>query len=317
MNIEFNTRKTEIENLYLNNTTLKNIKAILNLEISIRTLAYYIKNSDLYEKKIIQKEVIKQAIIQDYINGLSIRHLVNKYKKSQEDISKLLKSENNIQIRTSSYYNTCKKCTELSLEQKYIIDGLILGDGSIVLPKDQTTPYISLGNTQKEWIDYIRSVLPFENTITTVPASTTTFKTKKGYKTYSKKIAYYYKSKTDISLINIYYKWSVNNRKTISFDLYLHPLTVLHWFYGDGYSCYTKGKKQITVSLCTHNFNEQEVKILQQKFKEININFRIYKKDIYFMLVMHRKSEIIKFFEYIKPVHCIKAFDYKFKEYTT
>ncbi len=88
----------------------------------------------------------------------------------------------------------------------------------------------------------------------------------------SKKNVIYLRTNFSVQIYDLYRKWYPNGRKIVPKNLKMTPTTLLHWHVGDG-GCYSYG-----ITLCTDNFNQDEVSFLAKLIKKaINTdNIRIY-----------------------------------------
>ena len=115
-----------------------------------------------------QQQNFNDQIIQEYLLGSSANGLAKKYNKNISSIVYLLR-KNNINIRTvSEGVNNYLKGNfqnqhelELSQEDKEIIIGLLLGDGSMRIMKKGVTAYYNHTDKHPEYIQYLINY--FEN----------------------------------------------------------------------------------------------------------------------------------------------------------
>jgi hypothetical protein len=216
------------------------------------------------------------------------------------------------------YTHSCQKYSIFTNDQKSILDGLIISDGSLFLgyshkPIRKINACFKQDCIHKLYLEYIKNVLP-------LPWNKTIYCRK------SKKLiicnvpttssdSYAINTRSDKFLTEQYYRWYNNNKKQIPKNLLITPLMLKHWFYGDGYSTYV-GRNGIQIGLCTNCFTYTDCKFLQYKLKEItNINFHINQYPInHYILRISSKTMIEKFFQYIGECDMI-CFKYKWKIY--
>lgn len=180
----------------------------------------------------------------------------------------------------------------LSEEQKQIIVGCLLGDGTMRI-KTNALLEINHCYKQKELVDWI--YLKLKKFVGTKP---------KIHKNNGKRIAYRFTTRS-MSIFNEFYrKFYVANKKIIPRTLILTRLTMALWFMDDG------SKSRSSIYLNTQQFFQEEQELLQKFLKEkweiettLNID-KIYKR------IRIRVSSVKKFVSLIKP-HLLKSFYYK------
>lgn len=231
----------------------------------------------------------------------------------------------NIPVRDKSDGHTFKnsKRTKLILTKDTIclINGGLLGDGSLIKTNGYGFPSYSKSSIHKEYIEYEAKLLFGNNWKKHV------FEYKAGESGYknSKEVIYVLRSLRYKSLhplfIDWYYKGQDRHIKVIPNNLDMNKQTLLTWFMDDGYS-YVVDRKgcrpQIRVYFCTQCFKMEEL----QKLCEMLRN----KFDLTFYVRYHKRKkkcgtglelelslkDSIKFFDTIGtcPVNC---FSYKWK----
>lgn len=102
-------------------------------------------------------------------------------------------------------------------------------------------------------------------------------------------------------------KWYPKGKKIVPADILITPLTLLHWFIGDGwYSRGYKKRKWGGIGLATDGFTHDEVDFLAGQLQLQNIQANVnYHKNRYndrgFRIIIYRPSSIRRFFEYMAP----------------
>jgi len=210
---------------------------------------------------------IQNEISLMYNSGVSIRQISKITFLSPPKIYKNLKEANIIPNRGFPD-TTCKIATKLTSEQIEIVDGLLLGDGSLEMRGK--TPKISLTTIQKEWANSVMNRLPFSFRFHTQPARIR--KTKTGVIINSKE-TYQIQSKVDVSLGNFYARWYPKD-KIIPNDLVITPIVMREWFCGDGST--TRDENRVKLTFCTDGFNLNDCEILAAKiFSQTGVKISI------------------------------------------
>lgn len=114
------------------------------------------------------------------------------------------------------------------------------------------------------------------------------------------------------NLKTLYDKWYIDKQKIIPDDLLITPKILLHWYIGDGFLKKNKGCKLKYPCLATNCFllyND----LLIKKFKDIGISFKKYKVGDSYALMINKKDDIVKFFNFMeKPNETVfKIYGYK------
>lgn len=203
----------------------------------------------------------------------------------------------------------CNLCTRKKnhlkiINNKDIIDGLLLGDGCISVKNGGLFAILNVSQTDRGLVEYLRDKICPE-------AKINERKTKR-------KTIYYF-SVTNSSLIPIRERWYPNGKKIVPKNLIFTPLMVLNWFMGDGSTSFTKNKKQVNLTLSTESFTKEEVIFLKNGLSKaigqeirISTNKGSFSDRTYFRLSSGKSSFTNAFFDYVGecPVECMK---YKWK----
>lgn len=204
---------------------------------------------------------------------------------------------------STSCYNCSIKYLNV-VNNKDIIDGLLLGDGCIA-NKNEKIPKLCISQTDYELVRYLRDNI--------CPDANINIYTKGKYKDiYSVRI------KNPIFL-DFKKRWYKEGKKIIPNDLTFSPLMVLNWFMGDGSTSFSKNKKQVILTISTESFSKEEVIFLRNELSKaikqdikISTNNGSFSNKIYFRLSSGKNSFVNAFFEFIgkSPVKCM---EYKWK----
>lgn len=133
---------------------------------------------------------------------------------------------------------------------KELIDGLLLGDGS--LDKRAKNARYRHSCKYKEYIEYvIKELFKFGVFTETIYDKDNGYKTGRVFQCYSK---------VHDELTVHYERWYNNKRKKLPSDLILTPLIILHWYIGDGGFDSDKGYlRQISIAAHSFSFYEREI----------------------------------------------------------
>jgi hypothetical protein len=180
----------------------------------------------------------------------------------------------------------------LSEEQKQIIVGCLLGDGTMRI-KTNALCEINHCYKQKELVDWI--YFKFKKFVGTKP---------KIHLGNGKRIAYRFTTRS-LPIFNEFYKsFYVSGKKVIPKSLILNPLTMAMWFMDDG------SKSRSSIYLNTQQFSQEEQEFLQKSLiDQWGIETTLNKDKIYTRIRI-RVSSVQKFVSLIKP-HILKSFYYK------
>jgi hypothetical protein len=195
------------------------------------------------------------------------------------------------------------------IDNEEIVNGLMLGDGSLILPEGRNHAYLLVQQVKKNLVLYIKSLV-----CPTAIIKQCLYKPHMiGLKAAKASKLYKFWTRVSPILTSYYSKWYKNKIKIVPNDLKMTPVTLLHWFLGDGSSSYIRGRKNaVVLTLNTQGFKQKEVVFLQSLLKpitEFNINLSGIKSngEMSYILRTSRISEIIKFYNYIGecPVKCM------------
>ena len=242
-------------------------------------------------------------------NGLN-----NKDKKRTDDFKKMMsdknKGENNPffgkihsvesleKMSKSSQWDESKyKYCNLTKNEKEILDGIIISDGSISISRisgrlSLIFKYIETINRAIIDLPSMKFLKPWKY------ESNIDKRTNKSYINYQTKSLSYH----DILLE--YNRWYKNGIKIIPDDLEITPLMCYWWFIGDGYN------SNKNVYLCTDSFDKNSVEKINDKFKIKGFKTSITSRNRIFF---DKKSSII-FLDWIsKDIEIQKEYLYKWK----
>ncbi len=176
-----------------------------------------------------------------------------------------------------------------------IIDGLMLGDGNIYLPKNGVNAKYQQGSSFKEFVVHVKNELlslgiVFDDGIR-----------EQIQESRNNAIGYHIRSRVHEHLTEQYYRWYTNNIKIVPRDIVLSPLVCKYWYLGDGGLHYVK-KKFKGLRLCTQGFSRPEIEYLGEKLTDLGFRNYIETKGVIGISPIPCR----KFISYIGqcPVHC-------------
>lgn len=261
-----------------------------------------------------RKTIDNAKLIEDYLSGKSCQELAAQQQVSAMTVYKRL-IKNNVKIRNKWEGKTMKlPNTSLSEFHQQVIDGCLLGDGSVLRKNDRLTAHFSLTTIHEEFATHLQKILPF-------PKIKVKERIKKDNvvfhgKTYKCNDAYNVTSTADKSLNKFRSEWYPDGRKIVPKNLQLTPITVKYWFYGDGGTSFIRYKSDehayVRIFLCTNGFTVDDCELLVEKLLLLGLKFTIYLSRNQPVLVALKSSIVHNFFDYIGKctVHC---FNYKWK----
>jgi|GEM_PF-5398298 len=260
----------------------------------------------------IQKYAID--IVNGYASGMGCRTLAMQYQVDAMMIHRLLislgvKLRNKTEGRTMNLPNTT-----LSDEHHQIIEGCLLGDGSVLRSYNASTAHFSLKSTEKDCIDYMRTILPLPHM--RIRMCNRKFTMVRG-KRYRCRKSYDLVSTCDKSLDGFRDIWYPEGKKIVPDGLALYPTTIKHWFYGDGSTSYISYKNiqdaYVRITFCTNGFTVNDCEKLISKLNNIGLSFHIYlSSHKQPTLVALKRSVVHDFFDYIGACD-MPCFSYKWK----
>ncbi|MFA7219351.1 MAG: DNA methyltransferase [Synergistaceae bacterium] len=245
-------------------------------------------------------------------------------KLSTTEIPKIFEGETGIKISESKCYYLIKKMgvvrgisesvsmavSTLDYSQSFltkdiiaVVDGIVIGDGGINVNKNTMVSRISIGGSQKEFIQYCRSLLsPYiPGELFYSPSSGS----RDGIGTWGIHTKYH------PDLYKMYRRWyNDDGVKIIPEDVSFDPISLMLWYLGDGcLLSYNKNNAQ-TIYFATNSFSRESIeRVLVTKFDEIGIEVSRITSDNRLFL---KTKSIIPFLRYIGGESPVKCYSYKF-----
>lgn len=185
---------------------------------------------------------------------------------------------------------------ELTEEQKQVLYGALLGDGSLILHKNCKNAIFSYTSKSKQHVEYVSN--SFKKYLSGENIKQYTYYDSRTNKEYSR---YVMRTYTNKSFTDEHNKWYKNGIKTIPKNLKLTPLICKIWYIGDGGICHSNRSEWIKLSTQCFSKEEQEEILLPQlsQFEAILMKADIgkNKQQQYYIYIPHRKEK--EFLNYI------------------
>lgn len=332
-------QKDVILSLYDNGTSISELIPIItnltNKTICAKTIQTWLKK---WERKIkpgaeyhcIDLEKYKSDIIEMYvdkkISGEQIaehfKKLLNRKSFSDDLIFNRLESWG-ITRRTS----LCDRETILSNDHQSIIDGLLLGDGTIEFRGEMQTSRLSFATIHKEYAKHVIESLPFQFSDTALiprPGKINYIKQPNGKICVAHGKEYFEpRTKADLCFNPLRKLWYPEKIKIVPESIKLTPLAVLHWFYGDGSTTFLTDTKthliknsKVQTYFHTNGFTFEDVHMLIEKFKQIDhrLDFYIHSKRNQPVMRSGKAKTAFALWEYIESIFTMDCFKYKIKK---
>jgi len=259
--------------------------------------------------------MVEDKIIEAYKQGKSIRTISKESfsilggQYSKDIIARILKRKG-IDLRTKSEENR-KSRSKLDINKSFIneniielIDGLMLGDGTISFRMNYQGARIRLSSSQKEWTDYgMTGLEPYSPSESKITGNIT----KKCPNPIWGSCTLWH---PDIA--SQAKRWYPHGGKktVVPKDVRITKTSVLLWYLGDG-SITTTDRNCTAVRLATCSFTVDSIEnVLIPRLKELGISCHrtLDKNDIFI-----ESDSIVRFFSFIGEKSPIPCYDYKFK----
>lgn len=196
-----------------------------------------------------------KEIIEKYKNGLSTTQIGAEYGVAHQSINKLLR-KHNVRLRNirDSLFLRVANYTEISKKTSDMIDGWLLGDGSIIYSGTKQA-YFQHVSIHKEYIEYVKNIFEQDG----IKCNFCRLFSKNSQ-------SYYWKLYTcrTIQLKRMYDKWYKDRIKIVPKDIIITPELLKCWIMDDG----SVDKRDGILSLHTNAFKKEECQDLVEKIKK-------------------------------------------------
>lgn len=196
---------------------------------------------------------------------------------------------NDIEVRQNSVVNELD--TPLSDRDTQIIEGELLGDGCIPKPHGKAGAMFTYGTSRECYRDWlcdwfadcgyeVRSYQYVQGADRDGWSETTTYR---------------FETHTYFSLMDLRKRWYPDGEKIVPKGFELSPLSLRHWFIGDG--SYPDGSDQLI--LYTDGFDDRSVEYLQSELGAVGIDSIINHRN---SILVNKQDSRERFFEYMEPL---------------
>lgn len=205
--------------------------------------------------------------------------------------------EHNIERRPAQGRAKSRVVDELDWRAKQIIDGELLGDGSLVVEENGVNARFAMTTKSPEYRDWLSdffSELGYE-----------TYEYHRQDASYANGVRYELSTEVCKSLTEIYRRWYSNGTKIVPKDISLQPVVLRHWYVGDGQL--REGRNPI---LHTQGFDEESLRRLQNALAYVGIDTSVQKRGKLYVLT----DSTERFFEFIEDLPTgLRNYAYKWK----
>jgi hypothetical protein len=178
---------------------------------------------------------------------------------------------------------------------KQLIDGLMLGDGNLFLPKNGVNVKYQQGSSYSEFVQHVKDELSKFDIEFDTGIRIQIQENRNGA------VGYHIRSRTNTVLTEQYKIWYPEGTKIVPNNIELTPITCLYWYLGDGGLHYSKLKFK-GLRLCTQGFVRDDIMLLSDKMKSLGFKNYVESKGVIGLSPISAR----KFISYIGicPVSC-------------
>lgn len=199
-------------------------------------------------KIILDKDELYQKYI---IEGLSQKKTAEYFGCSVDTIVRNLKEYGIESHERGSWVQS--DIIKLNNYQKEILNGAMLGDGSLCISKNGINAQFCYTSKSLQHVEFVtKEFLQYSYKEGIKHISVFDKRTNKTYERYT------FRTISDNGLTNIYNQWYRNKIKHIPRDLILTPTTCLIWYIGDGCICNSSKHNGQHIKLATNCFTKEE-----------------------------------------------------------
>lgn len=241
----------------------------------------------------------KNELIQKYtVEGLSQKKCAEYFGCSVDVVVSNLKYYG---IPSHAQGSWCVSTTEIPMtdEMKQILDGAMLGDGSLYKHKHSVNAQFCYASKSYQHVDFVvNKFIDYANSERIKHISIFDKRTKKTYERYS------FRSVVSPTFKKEYDRWYKKGVKHIPNDLVLTPLVCLIWYIGDGSLLGNSKNASQEIKISTNCFNKEELeRIVIPQLKEFNpyLSFAGISSNgkEQYVIKIRPKEKAIKFLDYI------------------
>ena len=250
----------------------------------------------LYLEKRLSTNNIPESMLKDY--GIKISALKAYYLIKDLGILRDQSESISIAMSTLDYQKTF-----LTDEMIDIVDGIVMGDGTIKANHNTGVARLSISGVHKEFIDYCRKfIIEYAPCVTIY--SKNIRENPKGKGTWS------ITTKHHPDLYKIHSRWYRDGKKIIPPDIHFSKMMLLLWYLGDGSLTLHDAGNSRGLTFSTNCFKREEIEgILVPKFKDIGIDVSSVTKE---NRVSIKTSSIVKLLDIMGGDSPVDCYSYKF-----
>lgn len=243
-------------------------------------------------------ELDSKLITRRYLGGESEGFLAQEFGVGRSTIHRRLGAEGVALRSPTEASNLLRfKTFELTEDLIQLFDGLLLGDASI---EQHANSMGRLELTQRRpcvgWLREIATVLELAGVRTSIAD-----RGARGFQLRTRKYA---------TLTDQRSRWYPGGTKTVPEDVRITPLSVSHWFWGDG----SIGNNGYRIEFCTDGFSQEEVEGLGARLSDLihaPVKARLRTRSLpYFRIYVERAAGRHRLAKMLRP-HCPVCFQYK------
>lgn len=190
-----------------------------------------------------------------------------------------------------------KRCADiLSIHQKEVIEGELLGDGSVSISKGYKNARFQWGGLSHDLGAYLHDMLGNFGSYSKIDVKP------------NRKLPFWkITSKAAVAFTELHAKWYPCGKKIFP-DIAITPTILLHWYMGDGYLKVRQGR-QSAIRLSTQCFDDASLSLMVSRLNEVGLHAKPEKNNAGYVLVFP-VIDTSPFFEFIGRCP-IPYFDYK------
>lgn len=183
-----------------------------------------------------------------------------------------------------------------------ILDGIVVGDGTINPNHNTKVARIIISGSQEEFIKYCCNLLKSYDAC--IPFFTPSNGRKDSIGTWTTR------SKFHPDIYKVYNRWYKNGKKDVPEDFSLDPISLLLWYLGDGSLSSENKSNSLSMYFSTNSFSKESIqKSIVDRLENINFHAsRITEDNRLFM----KTESIVPMLKYMGGESPVKCYSYKF-----
>ncbi len=191
----------------------------------------------------------------------------------------------------------------LTAYEAAIVDGILLSDGCISKGQKAKNYQLILTSVKRDYIEFVKSQLSFGTRVDKKKSHESVIL---GQKVKCKE-SFDLRTPSSPTFTKLRHEWYPDGKKKVPKNLRFSPVTVFHWYLGDGNLDNTKG-----ITLCTECFDNDDLEYFIEGLKQIGVNAKINKRK----RIEVPNNWVWEFLEYIGKCS-VKSMAYKWDSIVT